>query len=57
MTAKLSSKDGNACYAKRKQTIEAEFGSAATVAIVRRMADLSVFAGHQSWLILDSGSP
>jgi hypothetical protein len=57
MTAKLSSKDGNACYAKRKQTIEAEFGSAATVAIVRRMADLAVFAGHQSWLILDSGSP
>jgi Transposase DDE domain len=52
MTAKLSSEDGKACYAKRKQTIEPVFGQLKEQQGARRFLRRGTAAGQAKWKLL-----
>jgi hypothetical protein len=52
MTAKLSSEDGKACYAKRKQTIEPVFGQLKEQQGARRFLRRGTAACQAEWKLL-----
>jgi hypothetical protein len=52
MTAKLSREDGNACYAKRKQTIEPVFGQLKEQQGARRFLRRGLRACQAEWKLL-----
>jgi transposase len=52
MTAKLQSDDGKACYAKRKETIEAVFGQVKDVRGARRFMRRGLRACQAEWKLL-----
>lgn len=55
VTAKLSSEDGKACYAKRKQTIEPVFGHLKEQQGARRFLRRGMAACQAKWKLLCGG--